>query len=359
MNEAILYSDGKILYDKVVIILNELDKAKEEIEAFNSNQNKLVHIGATLTIGEYLLPYLIGLTMADNQPFRINAHIANTAAVAKEVIDRTLPIGLIEGPIDPNDAIEKVEFWHDELVVVVSNQHPWANDIVVTFDELTAERYITREKGSGTREVAARALKRCGFDINLLNVAMELSSTKAIKQTVATGAGFSILSALTVQEECRNKKLSMLRVCDCNLSRPMSVITHKSATLSYAEQQFLDLLSKNDVLETIFPTPFLPSKEPPLTVETIAKNLQKPEADASNLTPIEDLIPQWDELSDVEQEICRLIREGGSANSAMLADAFHIAQRNVLPFINDLIAKGIVEAQGGSKKRHYRLVQSA
>ena len=110
-----LTQPGTILYSKVIEILRSIDQAKEEIADYCSNQSTLIHVGATLTIGEYLLPKMMGLALPGGVKPRFNAHIANTRIIAKEILDKELTIGLIEGPIHENEDITIVMGVNEEM----------------------------------------------------------------------------------------------------------------------------------------------------------------------------------------------------------------------------------------------------
>ena len=248
---------GKILYDQVVIALRAVEQAKESIREYAEREGKVVHIGATFTIGEYLLPHMMGLTHDDNSSPKYNVNIANTKAVVQGVIENNLGIGLIEGPATNEEDIEVEQFWSDELVLIVPYHHPWASRTEVDFEELTQERFISREKGSGTRKVIEVGLKNAGFDPKQVNTIMELNSTQAIKEAVMAGLGVSMLSLLTVQEECRLKRLATLRIKDCLFERPLNVITNVNANLTAEEHWFLQHIKDRDVIESIIPKPFL------------------------------------------------------------------------------------------------------
>lgn len=349
---------GTILYDKVVSILHAIDQAKEEISDYCAHQNALIHVGATLTIGEYLLPRIMSLTLDDHTQPRFNAHIANTSAIVNEVLDKELGIGLIEGPVDDSDELDITPFWHDELVLIVSTDHPWANRSEVTFDELTHENFIAREKGSGTRTVAELGLAKSGFDISKLNVIMELSSTQAIKETVLANLGVSILSALTVQEECRQGRLVMLRLKDCTLTRPLNLIVRSKSTPSPEEQWLIDRITDHALLSTILPRPSLPPQvDSSISEGAPADENENKSADAK--PDLQSTIAGWSDLSDNERIICHLINDKKSQSSAELAKNLDMTQRDVLTLLHNLIDKNIIEGYGGSKNHRYRFTSAA
>ena len=149
-------------------------------------------------------------------------------------------------------------FWHDDLVVVVPSDHPWSTSQSISFSELASETLITREQGSGTRKVMELALARSGFNHQDLNIRLELGSTQAIKQAVRCHMGVAVISALTVQEECRLRQMTALRVKDCSFARALSILTHTKGNLTADEESFLLLLRNRKKLSEILPKPIIP-----------------------------------------------------------------------------------------------------
>lgn len=252
-----LTESGKIFYRYVDEIIQLMLEAREAVADTTNCHHGDIHIGATFTIGEYLLPYLVREYCKHEHDFDVDAKISDTEVLAQEVMDRTLHVALIEGPVSDESNFSVEPFWHDELVVVVPIDHPWSELKSISFDQLIRERLITREKGSGTRKVMELAFRRNGFNYVDLNVRLELGSTQAIKQAVKCGMGVAIISDLTVQEECRFKQLVALHVEDCSFTRSLSILTNTKGHLTPGEQSFIDLLRNQKRLHEIFPIPVI------------------------------------------------------------------------------------------------------
>lgn len=250
-----LTESGEVFYGYVDEIIQLMLEAREVVPKTSNCRRGSIHIGATFTIGEYLLPYLIREYFKSEGDTDIDAKISDTEVLAQEILDRRLHLALIEGPVpdEPNFTIET--FWQDELVVVAPVDHAWSGRTSVTFEELATERLITREQGSGTRKTMELALARSGFNHLDLNIRLELGSTQAIKQAVICGMGVAIISSLTVQEECRLKKLVTLRVQDCSFKRALSILSYAKGHFLPEEQAFVLLLRNKLKLHEIFPSP--------------------------------------------------------------------------------------------------------
>jgi DNA-binding transcriptional LysR family regulator len=158
-------------------------------------------IGASTTIADFLLPQILGEFKATHPGVAPSLFVGNSEAVQQRLAERALDIGFIEGDSTmPSLAGEGL--CSDELQVVCAPGHPLARRRSVAAGALVEHAYLSRELGSGTREVTDH-LTRAGIEPGMLNVVMEASSPEALKGLVAAGMGFAIMSHLSVLKEVR------------------------------------------------------------------------------------------------------------------------------------------------------------
>jgi DNA-binding transcriptional LysR family regulator len=231
--------------------LDLISNAKEQICALAKNQRGLIYLGATLTIGEYILPNILAFLCKTHPDVDFKVKIANTESISQDVLERKLHIGLVEGPVPWHNDFNVESFWEDELVVVIPYSHRWAKRNSITLAELPHERLVTREEGSGTRKVMEMALKETGFDADQLNITMELGSTQAIKQLVSAGLGITIISSLTVSHECDQKIFKTLKIKDSPIYRSLSILTNARTTQTKDERILINLLNDQRLLSDI------------------------------------------------------------------------------------------------------------
>ncbi|KUO67139.1 MAG: transcriptional regulator [Gracilibacter sp. BRH_c7a] len=242
---------GKIFYQHICQVIQLMKEAGEKIADLTEDKRGLIHVGATFTIGEYVLPLILGYLNEVRPDIDFKAKIANTETIAQDVLEKRIHVALVEGPIPQNRELVVENFWQDELVVVVPYHHPLATRSSVTIAELTKERMITREQGSGTRKVMEIALEERGFDPEHLNITMELGSTQAIKQVVCAGLGITIISALTVVQECNSKCLKALKIQDCPVYRPLNILMHAQSFQNKDDRYFVNFLHNKEQLAEI------------------------------------------------------------------------------------------------------------
>ena len=189
-------------------------------------------IGASTTIAEFLLPRVLGEFKARYPAVVPRLFVANSEAVQARIAERTLDLGFIEGESHLPSLVTDV-CCDDELRVVCAPSHPLAKLKAITPKVLMEHAYVSREPGSGTREVIDLYLQKAGVPPDSLQVVMELGSPEALKGLVATGLGFTIMSRAIAATEVELGRLTQVPLSP-PLTRHMSVV--------YPKERFHSLL---------------------------------------------------------------------------------------------------------------------
>lgn len=198
-------------------------------------------IGASTTIGAYLLPVLLAAYRQAHPGVELSVRIANTAEVQQALLDGTLHLGFTEGSADHPDLAGRV-FWKDHLVPIVPAEHPLTKRKRVTLAMVAREPLIIREVGSGTRTVLEQAAAKRGVPLKAI---LELASTEAIKAMVAAGAGVAVISALAAGDPGMgngSKGIVTLALADGHIERPLHLLWVKNRHWSGPVEKFVALL---------------------------------------------------------------------------------------------------------------------
>ncbi|PZP23655.1 MULTISPECIES: LysR family transcriptional regulator [Pseudomonas] len=225
---------GHQLLPQAMALINQA-KAIENLLDGRSSFGSLA-VGATLTIGNYLATLLIGSFMQRHPECRVKLQVQNTANVVQQVAHYELDLGLIEGDCRHPD-IEVQPWVQDELVVFCAPGHPLAGRGRASLAELTAEAWILRESGSGTRLTFEQALRP---HLAELNVRLELEHTEAIKRAVESGLGIGCISRLALRDAFRRGSLVALETPDLDLRRQFYFIWHRQKYQTAAMREFLE-----------------------------------------------------------------------------------------------------------------------
>ena len=220
-----LTSAGAIALDyaeRILALSAELDTRLKELSGQVAGP---LLIGASTTIAEFLLPQILGEFKARYPAVVPRLFVANSEAVQDRVAERALDLGFIEGDSHLPSLVTDV-CCDDELQVVCAPAHPLAKLKSATPKALTEHPYISREPGSGTREVIDHYLQKAGVSPDAMQVVMELGSPEALKGLVATGLGFAIMSRATVAKETQLGQLVQVPLAP-RLNRHLSVVYPK------------------------------------------------------------------------------------------------------------------------------------
>ena len=221
--------------ERILALSAELDARMKELGGQIAGP---LLIGASMTIGEYVLPQLIGKFKARFPAVVPTLFVGNSEAVQDRVAERTLDLGFIEGDSHRSTLLNEV-CCEDELQVVCAPSHPLAGQSFALPAMLTQHAYISREAGSGTRAVIDHYLEKAGVSPDAMDVVVELGSPEALKGLVATGLGFAIMSRVLAAKEVQLGQLVQVPLRPA-LIRDFSVVYPKERFHSKVVATFLE-----------------------------------------------------------------------------------------------------------------------
>jgi len=208
--------------ERILGLSSELDTRLKEMSGQVAGP---LLIGASTTIAEFLLPQVLGEFKARYPAVVPRLFVANSEAVQGRIAERSLDLGFIEGDSHLPSLVTDV-CCDDELRVVCAPSHPLAKLKSVVPKALLEHAYVSREPGSGTREVIDHYLQKAGVQPDSLQVVMELGSPEALKGLVATGLGFTIMSRAIAALEVKLGRLVQIPLSP-PLIRHLSVVYPK------------------------------------------------------------------------------------------------------------------------------------
>lgn len=218
-----------------------LDRAKEIEAQLNGNAGfGEMHIGATLTVGNYLATLLVAQFLQQHPESRIQLQVHNTKTIVQQIANYELDLGMIEGDCHHPD-IEVQPWIADELAIFCAPDHPLAKQKNISQEKLFNEPWILREKGSGTRETFDRVFQNYQ---GRLNIRLELEHTEAIKRAVESGLGIGCISRLALKDAFRRGSLVPLDTPNIHLSRYFYFLWHKQKYQTAGIRYFLTLCRK-------------------------------------------------------------------------------------------------------------------
>lgn len=205
---------------------------------------KRYNIGATLTIGEFILPELLGEYKMLHPNIDIIMHVYNTETVENRLSSGEFDLCVIEGPFNRSKFNYK-KLKDDELVLAVSPRSDLSKRGVASISEIvTGGKLIMREKGSGTRVVFEDKLIALGINLSDMKVYMEVGSIGAIKSLVEANLGYTVISMEAVKKEVENGTLKVIPIYGIRIMREFNFIYLESGQEDFISDFMLFLTER-------------------------------------------------------------------------------------------------------------------
>ena len=242
----LLNDNGRALLPQALALLDGA-AGVERMAHDDRQQIQELRVGASTTIGNYVLPRLLGRFLGSSDPlrhaqWRSKVAIGNTEEIFNALMAFDLDVGLIEGPCT-QPSLAATPWLRDEMVVVAAPRLlaailEQAAERRATIRTLREQLWLLREPGSGTRQATdrlllphLRAYRRC----------IELGSSEAIRRTAAEGIGLACLSLWVVEDLIESGKLCKVPTTLPRMMRQCYVVLHRDKRPTNALRHFLEV----------------------------------------------------------------------------------------------------------------------
>jgi LysR family transcriptional regulator, transcriptional activator of the cysJI operon len=216
---------GRVLLGYANTAAETMVEARRALAALNHEVVGELRLGASTTVAQYVLPRILGAFLRQYPQVKLSLVSGNTERIVESVAEKKVALGIIEGPAMRRD-VKTERMVKDEMVLIVSPNHALAlrKGAVITPAELAKLPLLLRERGSGSRRVVERALKKVGIPLRSLGVAMELDSTEAIISGVEAELGVGFVSRWAVGKVLRLGTVRVVAVEGLEIVRDFSFV---------------------------------------------------------------------------------------------------------------------------------------
>ncbi len=239
-NSISLTNEGKVFLDYAYRIISLFEELENSFLLNQADSRINFELGLSTTIATYIMPKVLAKIQQNTKNIQFNVTSSNTSDIERKILDKTLDFGIVEGKTS-NQILTYTVFTKDEIVLVTSaNNHQ--RKISITPEELTRVPFVSREMGSGTRDIIEEVLKR--NKIKSLNTVITLNSTEAIEQYLYYSDTYALLSIHAVTEKLIQNKLRIVDIKGLSFEREFYFV-HRTGYQSKKMDLLRQLINTN------------------------------------------------------------------------------------------------------------------
>lgn len=238
-----LTMEGKRLHKSAQDILKIYNTLDIELQEMKKTISGTIHLSTVYSIGLHGLPPYVKAFLSKFPKVNIRIEYRRASMVYEDVLSNTIDLGLVAYP-QKHKQLEILPFDDDVLILVVSPDHPLANEQAVDIKDLANEKFIGFEPDIPTRKATDVMFKEVGIEIEPV---MEFDNVETVKRAVEINAGMAVVPLTTVTREQLQGTLKILNFKNKEYKRPLALIHRKGRILTPAMRKLIELLTSTEI----------------------------------------------------------------------------------------------------------------
>jgi len=224
---------GNELYAYALHIIKSFEEMEKSIR--NWDEFGVLRIGASITLGNFVLPPVISAFKQLHPNLRIKVTISNSANIQQAIMDSKIDLALIEGTVSSDYLFTEI-LLKDRMCLILPLSHQLCNKDKIYLKDLTDYPLLLRENGSAGRSFLNHVFALHGIDLEPL---WESVSTQALVKAVSAGLGISVLPEQLVKQDIFSNLLTTRKVEDETFVRENYIVWHRQKFLTNAAKEFV------------------------------------------------------------------------------------------------------------------------
>jgi DNA-binding transcriptional LysR family regulator len=237
-----LTPEGKAFVTQATEVLRKADELERQFtKAPVATETESVVIGGSHVLSESVLADLWVAFKSRRPDVQVHFRTKSSPFIERLVMNGKVDLGLITNATSTSQLIVE-PFRQEEMVVIVSRQHPLARQHSLTLPELARVPLIVRGRKKSSSQQILDEVEQQGFQLNIL---MKCDSPQGVKVAVARGLGLGLLYRNHVDQEIKTGELKILQVPDLKKYIQSFIIYKAGEPLLPAAKELLELLRQS------------------------------------------------------------------------------------------------------------------
>lgn len=203
----------------------------------------VLHIGATKTIGEYVLPDLLPDYLLSRTDITMHLLVDNTHTLLTRMEKGELDFAVIEGFFHKENY--DYQLFSMESFIAVASPSLLSPKKVYVLEDLFHFPLLVREKGSGTRDILTQVLYEKNLSFDHFKTYNEISDFTIMKKLLKKGLGISFLYLPVVQKDLEEGSLIKIPIRHFQIQREFNFVYLKKNLFRSSFEDFFEYCIQN------------------------------------------------------------------------------------------------------------------
>ena len=234
-----LTNAGQVLLTHVERILAQVENARVEMAEMAGGARGRCRLAALPSVAAYILPRALAAFQRRYPAVEVQLMESVQSQLLEWVQQGIVDFSIIALPVhDPH--LQSMSLLHDEFVLAVPKDHPFASRHIVRLAELVTERFIFYPKGAGGREQFIAACHQAGFEPQ---VAFESDDRETTLGLVAAGVGITFIPRIIAQHTRVDGPIT-IDIVEPRLRREVGVVWRRNRYLPQSARNLITMLEE-------------------------------------------------------------------------------------------------------------------
>lgn len=240
--DVLLSEEGKIFYPYALQLLETENRALKHLNKCESESGSIVAIALSSVPGNCMFPQFLARYRTKNADVKFRVSEGDSGSVLQKILNFDVEIG-VGGLESGSDKVHSEVLFEDEIVLITPNTAKYKSmNGKFPVEQLTKEWFITRELGSGTKNVVDGMERELKLNPTSLHVVAQFESSEMVRRTVESGAGVAFISKAVARESVERQKVLEFSFPNANAKRKFYLMYHKDRGLSMSAESVLEEL---------------------------------------------------------------------------------------------------------------------
>ncbi len=234
----ILTPIGRVFLQRVEKAIEELDKAREEVNEFLDPEAGEIRIGFPHSLATYTLPTFVAAFRAEHPNIRFELKQGTVNHLIGHIVKGEIDLALVSPVPHDHPDVEGHVLFTEEMLAILPPDHPLSESKSIRLAQLEKEPFVIFKSGYTLRNIVIDACEKAGFKPK---IAFEGEETATIRGLVAAGLGVGLLPEVALVEKGPFSPAAV-RISEPIVSRTVGFVTSRTRKLTPSERVFQHFL---------------------------------------------------------------------------------------------------------------------